>query len=210
MNAIMERISVNCFLENAFTLIELLIVVAIIGILAAIAVPNFLNAQVRAKAARVKGDFQAIASALEMYQLDCNDYPMNDGTINAIPYELTTPCAYLSNANLYDPFSTKENHELFGSRIRIYTYTRIVNTREAALHAQLGHPAPTEGIDDSAYNEGALERYGKWRLVSAGPDGVYLPDSQRSQWKTAIDLPYDPSNGIVSFGNIVKAQKNPY
>lgn len=54
----------------AFTLIELLIVVAIIGILAAIAVPNFLNAQVRAKISRVQADQNAYATAFEMYFLD--------------------------------------------------------------------------------------------------------------------------------------------
>lgn len=60
---------------HAFTLIELLIVVAIIGILAAIAVPNFLNAQIRAGVTRVKADFRTIMTALETYRLDNNDYP---------------------------------------------------------------------------------------------------------------------------------------
>ena len=45
----------------AFTLIELLIVVAIIAILAAIAVPNFLEAQVRAKISRAKADMRSLA-----------------------------------------------------------------------------------------------------------------------------------------------------
>ncbi len=58
-----------------FTLIELLIVVAIIGILAAIAVPNFLNAQVRAKIAKAESEMHSIITALESYRIDNNIYP---------------------------------------------------------------------------------------------------------------------------------------
>ena len=47
-------------------MIELLIVVAIIAILALIAVPNFLEAQVRAKVSRVKSDMRNVATALEV------------------------------------------------------------------------------------------------------------------------------------------------
>jgi prepilin-type N-terminal cleavage/methylation domain-containing protein len=61
--------------NGAFTLIELLIVVAIIAILAAIAVPNFLEAQTRAKFARAKSDMRTIATALEGYRIDTNKYP---------------------------------------------------------------------------------------------------------------------------------------
>src|SRR6478609_11262839 len=57
-----------------FTLIELLIVVAIIAILAAIAVPNFLEAQTRAKISRAKADMRTTVTALESYVVDWNNY----------------------------------------------------------------------------------------------------------------------------------------
>jgi type II secretion system protein G len=61
--------------RTAFTLIELLIVVAIIGILAAIAVPNFLNAQVRAKVARVRSELRSVSDACALYRNDHGQYP---------------------------------------------------------------------------------------------------------------------------------------
>ena len=64
--------------SKAFTLIELLIVVAIIGILAAIAVPNFLNAQIRAKISRTYADENALSTALGMYHMDIGAYPPED------------------------------------------------------------------------------------------------------------------------------------
>ncbi|NQU44909.1 prepilin-type N-terminal cleavage/methylation domain-containing protein, partial [bacterium] len=61
--------------HRAFTLIELLIVVAIIAILAGIAVPNFLEAQVRAKVSKAKSDLRTVATGLEAYHVDNNRYP---------------------------------------------------------------------------------------------------------------------------------------
>ena len=107
--------------RRAFTLIELLIVVAIIAILAAIAVPNFLEAQTRSKISRVKSDMRTIATGIEAYAVDYNRPPV--GTVEMIPAcisqnyasfdynaknpiaesKLTTPVAYIASLPR-DPF----------------------------------------------------------------------------------------------------------
>jgi type II secretion system protein G len=66
--------------SKGFTLIELLIVVAIIGIIAAIAVPSLLSAIQRSKQKRSMADMRSIGTALETYQIDYNKYPQDGAT----------------------------------------------------------------------------------------------------------------------------------
>src|SRR5262245_15975590 len=83
---------------HAFTLIELLIVVAIIAILAAIAVPNFLEAWTRCKVARTYNDLRAQATALEAYRVDNQTYPKAELYMDygQRMHVLTTPTAYMA------------------------------------------------------------------------------------------------------------------
>lgn len=219
-------------IRKGFTLIELLIVVAIIAILAAIAVPNFLESQARSKVSRTMADMRSLATGLESYMVDNNHYPfqgavtpMNNptrvvipvgvsGTSDPndpmggspqkrynkfIPYILTTPVAYMSILH-EDPFATK----MIGPQpaSRYYFYNNLDDSIDWMLTD--GGKTPQQ-IANMLYKR---EAWGPWTLISNGPDLDRL-DIQGNVVGTNLTHGfYDPTNGTISNGDILRSQRN--
>jgi prepilin-type N-terminal cleavage/methylation domain-containing protein len=189
---------------SGFTLIELLIVVAIIAILAAIAVPNFLEAQTRAKVSRAKADIRSIATALEAYRIDYNNYP-NDvefGWPWYVTTSISTPVAYITNAFLLDPFRQGEPGMFAGQNgifARRFRYVNYIAGREGWTE-----PPPVVGVHGGSTNWNlGISIFGIWKLSSAGPDRTAsLPFLEG-------DVIYDATNGTVSAGDIIRSQREP-
>lgn len=69
---------------SGFTLIEIMVVVVILGILAAVVVPKIMDRPDQAKIVRAKADVRSIESALNMYKLDNHRYPASDQGLSAL------------------------------------------------------------------------------------------------------------------------------
>ena len=70
--------------QSGFTLIEVMVVVIILGILAAIVVPNVMDKPDEARKSKAKQDIRALESALNMYKLDNFNYPSTDQGLEAL------------------------------------------------------------------------------------------------------------------------------
>jgi len=216
---------------RAFTLIELLIVVAIIAILAAIAVPNFLEAQVRAKVARVRSDMRTTVTALEAYAVDNSRYPtMRMGvagnpaypirtpddfvsppttttrTFNqaTIPLNLTTPVSYISTT-LRDPFkdagSVRKNTSNTITAGPGSAVPLVVPSDQTTYDFRYDNIQQLTELPGFGFDDLDLKAYGRWRLTSIGPDNEFFGSIGRRV--------YDPTNGTVSLGDIIYSQASP-
>ena len=166
---------------TGFTLIELLIVVAIIAILAAIAIPNFLAAQVRSKVSRVRAEMRTTATALESYYVDNNSYPVYDNPVDDVdhhvPLNLTTPVAYITSIQA-DVFFHEDSMSPEPDVKHPFHYATEDYSPDE-VHDKL----VAAGVDDES---------AKWILWSFGPD---IKDDEG-------ELLYDPTNGTVSNGDL--------
>lgn len=177
--------------NRGFTLIELMTVMVIISLLASIAVPNFLNATLRARTARAICDQELVMWALETYRLDAEAYPVNRVAGRFSPPDLTPltipipymmalpPDAYIAPYKLTEKKIKEERSGYIG-----YTYVNF-------LQQYNGERLP-------------LSRFGgngtaNYAVISVGPLVVEDVSFDEASGFTS----YNPSNGVVSYGNIV-------
>ncbi|MBN1516951.1 prepilin-type N-terminal cleavage/methylation domain-containing protein [Candidatus Sumerlaeota bacterium] len=205
--------------RRGFTLIELLIVVLIIAVLAAIAVPNFLEFQTRAKASRAKADMRSLSTALEAYYVENGAFPSanSQGSSKWIK-ALSTPISYISRAELPDPFTegAAYNYGVTYHYIRYYgcneygTINADSNTGEIILSGGSG--------ETGSNGEPGSTRIFSYILFCHGPDRVRSKASNDKTFAAAenirnpdnfIELIYDPSNGTVSNGEILRGGGSP-
>ena len=85
-----DKWPVDALRQRGFTLIEVLVVVAILGILAAIVVPQIMDRPDEAKRVAAKADIGAIVQALKLYRLDNGNYPGTDQGLVALVQRPTT------------------------------------------------------------------------------------------------------------------------
>jgi prepilin-type N-terminal cleavage/methylation domain-containing protein len=173
---------------KGFTLIELLIVIAIILILIAIALPNFLEAQVRAKVTKSLGELRSVGIAMEAYYLDWNLYPYEseDDCGHLIASRdrcglswLTSPVAYMK-AIPPDSFRSDDTERWFETGIK-------APHPSVALRASVTWAMWTTGPDGQ-----------DTELVSGNADGSVT-------WMNKIDGSadrYSATNGTKSIGDI--------
>jgi len=197
-------------------LIELLIVVAIIAILAAIAVPNFLEAQTRAKIARAKEDIRTMVTALETYHIDYNKYlpaitnsdlqqhnnatsPL--ATTNNPAYSvmkfLSTPVSYLSSIPREGPFKA---------------FVGFGNPMETGYNYN-GGSSYTDPVGSGYRDRGVAGGYfpksysnTDYLIFAVGPSKIYSVKQNEGSIRKPFYVPYDATNGTVSLGDIIYAR----
>lgn len=192
------------YICKAFTLLELLVVVAIIGILVAIAVPNFMLAQVKAKASRVTAELRTLSIGLDAYRSDRDHFPPNRWHPTVIDLSvLSTPIAYISDVSFTDPFRPEQGRTGNAYKSYLYFYYNTAQYSDNWIDA-------IHRLNPSAnYRQYAAEAY---CLSSWGPDRkqdavewLYIFNRQSpTLLQKNLKLLYDPTNGVRSKGDIAR------
>lgn len=119
----------SVYRQSGFTLIEVMVVVVIIGILAAVIVPQIMSRPEQARIVKVKQDLLSVQSALDLYKLDNGRYPTTDQGLQALvtkPNQPPVPRNWKSDGYLQempvDPWGEPYQYLNQSEKIRLFSY----------------------------------------------------------------------------------------
>jgi len=125
----MNKLEIYVKKSSGFTLIEVMVVVVILGILAAIVVPKIMSRPEQARIVKVKQDVMAIQSALDLYKLDNSFYPSTDQGLQALVTKPTSdpqPRNWKEDGYLHqlptDPWGQAYQYINDNEKLKIFSY----------------------------------------------------------------------------------------
>lgn len=128
--------------ERGFTLVELMVVVAIIALLAAIIIPNYVHSRASAAVAQSEANLKQIATALELYRTDNQAYPPGSGPVT--PALFTQPSGGTGGG--INPYLTATPYNALGHQQYTYTFVAGAGNSQATETYRVDDP----GIYDSS------------------------------------------------------------
>jgi type II secretion system protein G len=151
--------------ERGFTLVELMVVVAIIALLAAIIIPNYVHARAQAAVSQSEANLKEIATALELYYADHQSYP---------PSGDVTPAIFGGSGN---PYLTSTPTNALGRQEYVYTFTAAANGTPATYTVSdpgLYDPTTLASVPLKNGGGGAQQLCTQCTKISYDPqDGLY-------------------------------------
>lgn len=210
--------------KKGFTLIELLIVIAIILILIAIALPNFLEAQIRAKVTKSEGEIRSLGIAIESFRIDhrtmlvdfwdesdliavqrlqrwnfCSPNNLADEVRNqrCILGNLTTPSAYIKEIP-DDPFFGTVNGTS-DRMVQALAGTYFYGDNDEEIPGE-DHNMDRFAVIRAPFTRERPLRPGNWILMGMGPDSI----AEELDDVFFRGLAYSPTNGTRSRGDIIE------